>query len=104
MISVTEALARCLDLAQPLGVEDIPLRHAAGRVLARPVVAMRDQPPFAASAMDGYAIRKADLCLGARLRVVGAAPQDKHGRARLAKVRRCVFSRAPRCRKGPIIL
>ena len=74
MISVTEALARCLDLAQPLGVEDIPLRHAAGRVLARPVVAMRDQPPFAASAMDGYAIRKADLCLGARLRVVGAAP------------------------------
>ncbi|MFZ8958921.1 MAG: BamA/TamA family outer membrane protein, partial [Paracoccaceae bacterium] len=74
MISVSEALVRCLELAQPIGVEDIPLRHAAGRVLARPVVAVRDQPPFAASAMDGYAIRKADLCLGARLRVVGEAP------------------------------
>ncbi|MCV2875396.1 molybdopterin molybdotransferase MoeA [Rhodobacteraceae bacterium XHP0102] len=77
MISVAEALQRCLDLTRPLDVEEVALRHAAGRVLARPVVALRDQPPFAASAMDGYAIRKADLCLGARLRVVGEAPAGR---------------------------
>ncbi len=73
MISVEEALARVLALSQPLGAETVPLRRAAGRVLAADAVARRDQPPFAASAMDGYAIRAADLRPGARLRVVGEA-------------------------------
>ena len=45
MISVSEALTRIQDLFQPLEVEEVPLRHAAGRVLARQVVARRDQPP-----------------------------------------------------------
>lgn len=56
MISVDEALARCLALCAPLGTEDVPLRHAAGRLMALPATARRDQPPFAASAMDGYAV------------------------------------------------
>jgi molybdopterin molybdotransferase len=60
-------------LFAPLGPEEVPLAEAAGRVLARDVVADRDQPPFAASAMDGYAVRAADAAAGRRLAVVGTA-------------------------------
>ncbi|EPX78123.1 gephyrin-like molybdotransferase Glp [Salipiger mucosus] len=56
MIPVSEALDKLFALAQPLGSEEIPLLEANGRVLARDVVARRDQPPFSASAMDGYAL------------------------------------------------
>lgn len=56
MISVEEALAQCLALVSPMPVEEVPLRAAAGRWLAAPVLARRDQPPFDASAMDGYAV------------------------------------------------
>ncbi|MGO4909686.1 molybdopterin molybdotransferase MoeA [Pseudorhodobacter sp. W20_MBD10_FR17] len=55
MISVDEALSRAFDLVRPLGAETVPLAHAAGRMMAAPATAKRDQPPFAASAMDGYA-------------------------------------------------
>ncbi len=47
----------------PLTIETIPLSNALGRVLAKPIYAKRDQPPFAASAMDGYAIKHADTSL-----------------------------------------
>ncbi|WP_116131504.1 gephyrin-like molybdotransferase Glp [Tropicimonas sp. IMCC34043] len=77
MISVTEALTRLFTLTRPLGTERVPLARAAGRVLAEPVVATRAQPPFAASAMDGYAIRAADHVAGARLRVIGEAPAGR---------------------------
>lgn len=73
MLSVVEAHARLMALFAPLPAEEVPLAEAAGRVLARDVIAARDQPPFAASAMDGYAIRAADARLGARLRLIGAA-------------------------------
>lgn len=56
MISVAEALARCLALVSVLPAETVPLRRADGRWMAAPAVATRDQPPFAASAMDGYAV------------------------------------------------
>ncbi len=56
MISVEEALARCLALTQILPPETVPLRHSLGRVMAAPVYAQLTQPPFAASAMDGYAL------------------------------------------------
>ncbi len=71
LLSVEEAFRRVMDLFAPLGAEDAPLAEAAGRVLAEDVVARRDQPPFAASAMDGYALRSADCVAGARLAVVG---------------------------------
>ncbi|NCO87367.1 MAG: molybdopterin molybdotransferase MoeA [Rhodobacterales bacterium] len=71
MISVTAALEQIFALVTPLPTEMVPLRMAAGRVLSQSVAARRDQPPFAASAMDGYAIRKADLHAGASLRVIG---------------------------------
>ena len=77
MISVAEALAACLALARPVGVETVPLTQAAGRVLAKPVTARRDQPPFAASAMDGYAMARVGRRAGARLRVVGEAPAGR---------------------------
>ncbi|MEO0665165.1 MAG: gephyrin-like molybdotransferase Glp, partial [Pseudomonadota bacterium] len=51
----------------------VPLREAAGRILARHVAARRDQPPFDASSMDGYALRAADAALGAELTVIGEA-------------------------------
>ena len=71
MLSVAEAHARVLALVAPLPAEDVPLAAAAGRVLARDVVAARAQPPFDASAMDGYAVRAADAVTGAALRLIG---------------------------------
>ena len=72
MISVEEALARCLALVQPLSQELVPLTQAAGRWMSTPVTARRDQPPFAASAMDGYAVA-GDPAAGATFQVVGEA-------------------------------
>ena len=71
MISVADALARLFALVTPTGVETVPLRAASGRVLARPVAALREQPPFAASAMDGYALRASEALPGAHFAVVG---------------------------------
>ena len=56
MIPVEEAQARVLAMVRPLGTEDLPLTRAVGRWLASPVAARADQPPFDASAMDGYAV------------------------------------------------
>lgn len=56
MISVEEALERCLALAAALPSETVPIAQASGRWMSLPAVARRDQPPFAASAMDGYAV------------------------------------------------
>ena len=56
MISVEEALARVLALATPMPPETVALAHAAGRWMPVPATARRNQPPFAASAMDGYAV------------------------------------------------
>ncbi len=57
---VADALAAVLERARALPVEEIPLPRAAGRILARGVVAAVDLPPFASSSMDGYAIRARD--------------------------------------------
>jgi molybdopterin molybdotransferase len=72
MITVEAALERLFALVTPLPPQDMPLRDAAGRVLARDVQARRHQPPFAASAMDGYAIR-GDFTPGETLRIIGEA-------------------------------
>lgn len=83
MISVDEALARCFALVSPLGTETVPLRAAAGRVMAGPAIARRDQPPFAASAMDGYALG-GDPVAGDRFTVVGEAGAGHEWQGRLA--------------------
>ena len=61
MISVEEAQARVLADTKILPAETVSLTDAAGRILAHPLTARRTQPPFAASAMDGYAVRAADI-------------------------------------------
>lgn len=73
MISVAEALAHLFELVAPVGTETVSLRRASGRVLAAPVVAARNQPPFAASIMDGYAVPDEDVRPGATYRIVGEA-------------------------------
>jgi molybdopterin molybdotransferase len=83
MLGVAEALARVLALMAPVGTERVALAEAGGRVLAEPAVATRDQPPFDATAMDGYAVRAADATEGAALRVVGEAPAGRRWPGRL---------------------
>ncbi len=51
----------------------MPLSQAAGRVMTAPATARRDQPPFAASAMDGYAVAAALIAPGDRFTVIGEA-------------------------------
>jgi molybdopterin molybdotransferase len=71
MIPVEEALAIVTREARVLPVESIGLLEAAGRVLAREVVADSDQPPFTKSMMDGFALRSDDLrAAGVELQVV----------------------------------
>ncbi len=71
MISVDEALAKVFALAPAPQPEEVPLAEAWDRVLLKPAVSRMMQPPFDASAMDGYAIRNADI--GETLTVVGEA-------------------------------
>ncbi len=78
LVPVAEALERLLDGAVPLASESVPLFEAVDRVLAEPVAALRTQPPFNASAMDGYAARAADVAsVPARLSVIGMAPAGR---------------------------
>ncbi|MCK8462710.1 molybdopterin molybdotransferase MoeA [Aliiroseovarius sp. S1339] len=71
MITVTQALDAIFDLVTPLDSEEVTLADAAGRVLAAPVTATRLQPPFAASAMDGYALNGVEADPEAMFRVIG---------------------------------
>jgi molybdopterin molybdotransferase len=61
LLSIDEALERILARARPLAGESVPLEAAAGRVLAAAAVAAVDLPPFPSSAMDGFALRSADV-------------------------------------------
>lgn len=61
LLPVADALAMILRDAHPQQTELAPLHSARGRVLAEDVAARRTQPPFDASAMDGYAVRAADV-------------------------------------------
>ena len=71
MIPLEEARAYVLSLAEPLGIRQVPLDGALGLVLAEAIVAGESVPPFANTAMDGFAVRAADTAPGAGLRVVG---------------------------------
>ena len=73
MISVSDAQQKLLGLVSVLGIEDVPLAQSTGRILAQSVQARRDQPPFSASAMDGYAVKSAEVERHAMFKVVGEA-------------------------------
>jgi molybdopterin molybdotransferase len=70
MLTVDEALAKVLEWSRPLGVESVSLEQACGRVLAEALFARTDLPAFTNSAMDGYAVRAADLAGASRDRPV----------------------------------
>jgi molybdopterin molybdotransferase len=74
VIAFEEAQRRIVDACPPLGLERVPLRDAAGRIAARTIATAADLVPFARSAMDGFAVRAAD---------VAAAPVELPVRARL---------------------
>ena len=82
LMPVDEALAHVLAGASSLPAETVSLRHAVGRVLTEDLSALRTQPPSAVSAMDGYAVRAADIASApVTLRVIGevAAGHPFHG-------------------------
>ncbi|MGF1591988.1 MAG: gephyrin-like molybdotransferase Glp [Kiloniellaceae bacterium] len=75
MISVAEALERIIASFAPLPAETVGVAEAFGRVLAQDIGARVTQPPHAVSAMDGYALRAADVeSVPARLKVIGSVP------------------------------
>jgi molybdopterin molybdotransferase len=98
LLPVAEALARVLASAgEPMAEEHVALEAALGRALARDLIAGRTQPPFANSAMDGYALRAEDAARApAALRVVGesAAGRAFAGAVRAGEAVR-IFTGAP---------
>jgi molybdopterin molybdotransferase len=84
LISVAEAQRIVMEHAKRLDSERVPIERAAGRVLAEPVAAVVDLPPFANSAMDGYALRSADTVPPARLPVVAEVAAGAPAERRLA--------------------
>jgi len=75
VISVEEALSRLLAPLEKLPLEQISIVDAIGRVLAEDLAARRTQPPFAVSAMDGYAVRAEDVAaVPVELRIVAEVP------------------------------
>lgn len=75
MIGVDEALKRILAGTVPLEIESVPVTEALGRSLAKPIRAAQTTPAADTSAMDGYAVRAADIAtLPASLTVIGEAP------------------------------
>ena len=78
LLPVDEALRLLIADAAPLSPEMLPIAECGGRVLATDMRALRTHPPFDASAMDGYAVRAADVAtVPAALRVVGSAPAGR---------------------------
>ncbi|HEU0304420.1 MAG TPA: gephyrin-like molybdotransferase Glp [Gaiellaceae bacterium] len=79
LVTLEEAVAAVLERVRPLPAERVALTQAAGRVLASPARATLDLPPFAASAMDGYAVRAADTpgMLPVSFRIAAGSPAPR---------------------------
>jgi molybdopterin molybdotransferase len=96
MISYEAALSRILAVIRPLGLEKINFLDTLGRVIGEDIVASRPIPPKDNSAMDGYALRSADICGASRERPVvldviedipaGAIPQKRIGQGQAARI------------------
>jgi molybdopterin molybdotransferase len=101
LLSVDDAMALLLADVQPMADEAVSLLDARHRILSGPIVATRTQPPFDVSAMDGYAVRAADVATvsaahPARLKLIGesAAGQRFTGRVDPGSAVR-IFTGAP---------
>ena len=79
LLTLEEAQERVLAHARRLSTETVPIAQAAGRVTAEPVRAIVDLPPFPSSAMDGFAVRAADLpgTLPVVARIAAGAPAGR---------------------------
>ncbi|WP_041866753.1 molybdopterin-binding protein [Sodalis glossinidius] len=76
LLTLEQALATILDTVDTVtatDIENVPLTNACGRIRAEPIVSPVNVPPFDNAAMDGYAVRRADLAPGAALPVAGRA-------------------------------
>ena len=93
----------CSRASKPLPAEQVPLAEAHGRVLAGDVAALRTQPPVDASAMDGYAVRAADVASApARAQASSARSRPAvRSPARSAPAKPCASSPARRCPPAP---
>ena len=85
MISFEHALSKLLFLANRIDVEEVNLEEAYSRVLANEAIASRDQPPFDASSMDGYALKKIDKLPNKKLLVVGKVAAGKSFKGTIKK-------------------
>ena len=71
MISFEQALSKLLFLAKKIDIEVVKIEEACGRVLREETISSRDQQPFDASSMDGYALKKSDKLPSKKLLVIG---------------------------------
>lgn len=96
LISVAEAQARLVAAVEPLAeLEMVPLERALGRLLATPLVATRNVPSTDNSAMDGYALRAADLeAAGRTLPIAGRAAAGERPTALAAGTAMSIFTGA----------
>jgi molybdopterin molybdotransferase len=86
LLPVADALSRILSGVKPLATEKINLADAFGCVLATTVKAKRAQPPFAASAMDGYAVKHSDIAITpVTLKLIGTSAAGHAFRGKLVK-------------------
>ncbi len=84
LLPVEAARARILQRVKPLPGEAVALGEAQGRILVRPLKAPRPQPPFDASAMDGYAVIAADITsTPVSLKVIGVSAAGRRYRGTL---------------------
>lgn len=83
MLTVEEALQRCLQAARPVIREEVPLEAAYGRVLAADIHAQHPLPAWDNSAMDGFAVRSADLHEGVVLPVLETILAGRVGQVHL---------------------
>jgi molybdopterin molybdotransferase len=96
-LAVEEALQHILEGVEPTPLETVAIESARGRTLAAPLAARLTQPPFDASAMDGYAVRRSDVVqLPVRLAMIGEAAAGHPFEGRVA-AGQCVriFTGAP---------
>jgi molybdopterin molybdotransferase len=96
LLSVDEALAQLMAGAAPVSdIEEVPALEATGRVLARAQRSTMDVPPMDNSAMDGYAVRLADLLGNSRLKVGQKIMAGSVGRALAKGTAARIFTGAP---------
>jgi molybdopterin molybdotransferase len=96
LLSVDDALAQLLAGAQPVKeIEQVPTLKASGRVLAKAQTSTMDVPPMDNSAMDGYAVRLADLSSNRILKVAQRIPAGSVGKPLEAGTAARIFTGAP---------